>query len=76
MEANLYEDEFLSSIFEPTKEEFLATQTFYPNLKTSISAVDLDESLLSLSPLEDSCKLGREGGNPEEDEGFEGTFYQ
>ncbi len=73
MEVNLYEDEFLSSIFEPAKEEFSATRTFYPHLKSSINAVDLDESLLSLSPSEeDYCKIGREGGNPEEDEGFEG----
>ena len=75
MDSNLYEEDFLSSFFDPTKDEF-STQTVYPNLKSS-NAVDFDNSPFnfSLSEEEESCsKVGREGGNPEEDEGFEGMF--
>ncbi len=72
VESNLYEEDFLSSFFDPTKDEF-SSQTVYPNLKSS-NAVDFDNSPFnfSLSEEESCSKVGREGGNPEEDEGFEG----
>lgn len=75
MEASLCEDDLLSTFFDTTKDaEFSANQTVYPNQKFS-SALDFENSSFSLSPSsESSCKVGREGGNPEEDEGFEGML--
>lgn len=72
VDANLYEEDqdFFSSFFDTAKDDFSSNQIVYPNLKLSANAIDLENSC---SPLrEDSSKIGREGGNPEEDEGFEG----
>lgn len=76
METTFYEDDFLSSIvFNEKKDDFYANQSFFtdPNL---LKVSELDGSApLSLSPLrEELCKVVREGGNPEEDEGFEGMY--
>ena len=73
MEVNLCEEDLLSSIFEPPKDEFSASQAYYHDFKPN--AVDLVNPPLDLPLLavENPKKPGREGGNPEEDEGFEGT---
>lgn len=72
METTFNDDDFFSIVFNDKKDDFYANQSFFdPNL---VSESD-GSAPLSLSPLrEELCKVVREGGNPEEDEGFEGKL--
>ena len=78
VEGNLYEEDFLSSFFDPIKDDFSITQTASLKSASNPAAVDFDSSPFNFSLSEEEellCCSSREGGNPEEDEGFEGMLH-